>query len=55
MNTTTRLDMANVTRIKDPAGTRRALLDLLPACESLTREYPGNTDLLHDLTTLWRS
>jgi eukaryotic-like serine/threonine-protein kinase len=47
------VEIGQVTKYKDPAGTRRTDLELLPLYEALAREYPRDTDCLLDLGSLW--
>lgn len=47
------LDVANATRHQDPAGARQILMNELPFYDALAREYAGDTDVLHDLSSFW--
>ena len=49
----THLGIANITRFGDPGGSRQTLLNELPSYEALTREYPGDTDALQNMSSFW--
>jgi hypothetical protein len=52
-NSRIHIEIGQVTKYRDAAGTRRTETELLPVYEALAREYPRDTDCLLDLASIW--
>ena len=52
-NSRIHVEIGQVTKYRDAAGTRRTDSELLPLYEALAREYPRDIDCLLDLASLW--